>query len=514
MRRSVFRYNFVLYPRDELKMGMPAYSFSILTSQLTSMVQEGFDFNACIYDGISYLSKAQESAAKARIGNATWSTPSNYVKDSSVIHTVADTIFIQRIKSRVKNWIITCKKSCSKEDVLVSSLRKLVVGTELYGSRPYMDIDVCSERQVQLALEMLKEFSYELVPVIIPAKGGSTKSVRVVLISSKEDKDLFEKELLNGEEEQSKRFRGFREVIDLISASQKPVVSHNSLNDFTFIYSKFISPLPANIDEFTGSLSLVFPHILDVNHLMKNIGPLRKVTNIPAAISYLNNHYFAPIDLETLPQENEGNVHRHIIVKICYLFAKLCTILKIPKNATPSNNHLLAPALEEYANISNLSDIPQESDEDVRIWSGNMTKISCDHLVFLWGFRSGLTAGMLKSMLQKSHDVFLENFDVRIVDKSCAIVVFRQPGLSETFLDVVSHANISGSLKEMVSEGLRATDYGTYKRVCKLGLWEADLADSLDKALEDPEYSMEADSTTNRREILWSADSMINFANL
>lgn len=47
---------------------------------------------------------------------------------------------------------------------------------------------------------------------------------------------------------------------------------------------------------------MVFPHILDVKHLMKNIGPLRKVTNIPAAISYLNNHYFAPIDLETLPE--------------------------------------------------------------------------------------------------------------------------------------------------------------------------------------------------------------------
>lgn len=39
---------------------------------------------------------------------------------------------------------------------------------------------------------MLKEFSDELVPVIVPAKGGGTQSVRVFLTSSKEDKDLFE----------------------------------------------------------------------------------------------------------------------------------------------------------------------------------------------------------------------------------------------------------------------------------------------------------------------------------
>ncbi|CAN6548331.1 unnamed protein product [Malus baccata var. baccata] len=31
-------------------MGMPTYSFSVQTSHLTSMAEEGFDFNACIYN--------------------------------------------------------------------------------------------------------------------------------------------------------------------------------------------------------------------------------------------------------------------------------------------------------------------------------------------------------------------------------------------------------------------------------------------------------------------------------
>jgi hypothetical protein len=47
---------------------------------------------------------------------------------------------------------------------------------------------------------------------------------------------------------------------------------------------------------------MVFPLVLDVQQLMKEIGPLRKVTNIPTAISYLKDHFFAPIDMETLHQ--------------------------------------------------------------------------------------------------------------------------------------------------------------------------------------------------------------------
>lgn len=48
------RYNFHLFPRDELNIGMPSYSFSCQVSHLTSMAREGFDFDACIYDGKPY----------------------------------------------------------------------------------------------------------------------------------------------------------------------------------------------------------------------------------------------------------------------------------------------------------------------------------------------------------------------------------------------------------------------------------------------------------------------------
>lgn len=123
------------------------------------------------------MSRAQESAAIVRLGNLR--STDNGIQ-SSPVHSVADSVFSERIKSRVKNWRIACKdfnrtdgeriisvpyhilsflylfsSNClTNADALISSLRKIIAGSEKYGSRPCLSIDVCSERQVQLVLEV------------------------------------------------------------------------------------------------------------------------------------------------------------------------------------------------------------------------------------------------------------------------------------------------------------------------------------------------------------------------
>ncbi|WMV46422.1 hypothetical protein MTR67_039807 [Solanum verrucosum] len=490
----VHPYNFHLFPRDELKIGMPSYSFSCQSSYLTSMAQEGFDFNACIYDGISYLSKSQESAAVDRIGNAspiicTVQTPSGY--------TVADSVFAERIKSRVKNWITACKDTNKKpEDALISSLRKIVTGDDVYGSRPCLSIDVCSERQVRLVMETLQNF-VDVIPLLNPAKGGTIRPVRVVLTSSEEDRILLQKELQNEEKEHNKRLRGFREVIDLISASQKPVVAHNSLNDFTFVHSKFLAALPSTLEEFRSSLSLVFPNVLDVNHLMKEISPQTKVNNLPAS------------------EVNEVKTLGHDAVKISQLFAKLCSILKIaPRTPEAAVGHL-PDAIECYTNsyCPCFTSSHGPADVDVSVRTDNTRKISSKNLVFLWGFRDVTSAGKLKSLLCGSHEV-LHEFDVRMVDKSCAVVAFRNPGFAEVMLQLMDSGGIcTNILKEMLADGLTAAGYETYQKVCELGLWEADLASSMGKALEE----IESFSETQSKELsgmCWNDDEMINLDDL
>ncbi|WVZ04828.1 hypothetical protein V8G54_018174 [Vigna mungo] len=144
---------------------------------------------------ISYLSRAQESAAKVRLGAA---LSSCQVVKSSSSPTVADTVFVERIRSRIECWRKTCESS-----------------------------------------------------------GTST-----------------------------------------------------GRDDCTQIHSKFIAPLPLEVDEFLSSLHSVFPNLLDINYLMKKHGTMRKMTNIPSAISYLNSNFFAPVDLE-IPDQGQS---LHLVV--------------------------------------------------------------------------------------------------------------------------------------------------------------------------------------------------------
>nr|DAD25411.1 TPA_asm: hypothetical protein HUJ06_026875 [Nelumbo nucifera] len=548
-----YPYNFHLFPRDELNIGMPSYSFSCQTSYLMSMAREDFDFNACIYDGISYLSRVQESTAKDRIGNP---ISSHLVKSSST-SSVADVVFVERIKARVRHWRNACKEpNKGTDELLVKSLRKLILGGELYGSRPCMSIDVCNARQVQLVLEMLSEIFDDLVPLIIPDKSGGPKAVRVVFTSSPEDKNLLEKELENIEEEWNKQVRGFREVIDVLSASQKPIIAFDCLNEFTFVHSKFIAPLPSNLNEFMCSLRLVFPCILDVNNLLKEIGPVSRAKNLPAAMSYLKRQFFVPLDMEIPHQgqplysmctclhimlhlvyswskcsnsmygfylgisaeENERKKHGHNVLRITHLFAKLGSILKITHGSCKTMNGDIDKVMEDHGNIFYpcCSSLKEPIDRDILVFTNKTRKVSTEDLVFLWGFRVGMTAGVLKKILYASHDVFSEDFEVKLVDKSCAVVVFWTPGLAEVLLKVISSGGVgSSALMDMISEGLKAAGYEAYKRVCRMRLWELHLADSLDKALSD-EYPRDwvANARSEPLGICWNNEFIIKLDDL
>lgn len=340
----------------------------------------------------------------------------------------------------------------------------MISAIEVHGSRPCLNIDTCSQRQVNLVLE---------------------------------------NELQDIGKEHNKRIRGFREVVELIASSQKPVVAHNSMNDFTFIHSKFLAPLPSTLDEFRNSLGSVFPHILDVKHLIKELGFQKNLNNVYVATSYLNSRFFAPVQVESAHQAMSTDADKirsqgHSVVKISELFAKLCFILKIdPKTprAIEEGHPHLPPALKCYANMfdscsTSYQGSTNEEEEEVRLWAKRRERVSSKNMVFLWGFQSGISTGQLKRLLHGKHEVFAGEYDVRLVDDSCAVVVFWNPGFSEALLeamDALGEGCSSSSLKEMVSEGIRAASYDAYVKVCKLELWKPSLADSLDLALEEDE---------------------------
>ncbi|KAH7682943.1 Poly(A)-specific ribonuclease protein [Dioscorea alata] len=506
---SAPRYNFHLFPRDELNLGMPSYSFSCQSSSLTSMAREGFDFNACIYDGITYSSRAQESVARDRNP-----VPRMRLMTSSSSPSVADSVFMGRIKSRVETWWKACRDPGKAVDgSLVLSLRKLILGGELYGSRPCLGIDVSSDHQVQLVLKVVGQICDDLVPLIVPDKQGEIKTVRLILTSSEDDKNLLLTEIQSLEEEEDLKVRGFREVLDVISRSHKPIIGYNCLHDFTFIHSKFIAPLPPSMAEFMCSLRLAFCEILDIIHLLKEVGPLRKANNVPAALSYLRRQFFTPVELEIPPQvdSNDKN-HGHNVLQIAYLFAKLNNLLKI----VPDHQPALEQDTRQVKDFANIfypcsTTLQDSDDEDIGSQAEKSKKFGTDNVVLLWGFRAGISAAGLKRQLHGIHSVFSENFELQLVDRTCAIVIFHVPGSVENLLEDMRSGSIgSGSLKEMMSDGLKVTGYEAYKKVCRMGLWEADLAESLEMVSSEQTDDLPSNCKNDTSEIYWSSELMIN----
>lgn len=195
----------------------------------------------------------------------------------------------------------------------------------------------------------------------------------------------------------------------------------------------------------------------------------------------------------------------------------MCSILKITPETLEADSCRLSSALEGYANIfsANSSSSEDTIQDDVRVWTDNPRKVSTENLVFLWGFAGGMSARTLKSQLSTCHEVFSEDFDVRLVDKSCAIIVFWNPGSSVNFLEAMESGGIccdSLSNLNLISGGLRAAGYESYKRVCSLGLWEMYLADSLDKGLADLDSHLE-EPLKESAEIYWNSD-LINLDDL
>lgn len=56
-------YNFYTFPSKELPIDVPSCEFLCQTSSIEFLAKHQFDFNAYVNDGISYLSKSQETEA-------------------------------------------------------------------------------------------------------------------------------------------------------------------------------------------------------------------------------------------------------------------------------------------------------------------------------------------------------------------------------------------------------------------------------------------------------------------
>ena len=147
--------------------------------------------------------------------------------------------------------------------------------------------------------------------------------------------------------------------------------------------------------------------------------------------------------------------------------------------------------------------------------ANDMRKVRTSNIIFLWGFGNLVSTEELKNRLIDSHSAFREGFDLKMVDKSYAAVVFLDSHSSQNLLEDISSGSVAeGFLSEMISNGLKVAQYEAYKKLCEMGIWETNLADSLDKSFLHLVSNFSLNGGDESSEIYWEKELAIHLNDL
>ena len=235
-------YNFYIFPQKSVSINksMGDRIFTVQSSSLQFLVNNGFDFNKLIIDGISYLNVSEEKlcleALKAQNDLKSTADKSSPSSSTSAV-TDEDKKFVDEILIKVKEFL--------SDD-----------------SQKTLDLRPCNGFKRRLIYECIKSQDF-IDNIDVKTVQVSQNSIDRYVSISKIDK--LEKE--RKEEESLTEAIGFAKVIQLIIKYQKPIVGHNVLLDLLHTFNQFIEPLPKDYKSFKESIHALFPYIYDTKHI-------------------------------------------------------------------------------------------------------------------------------------------------------------------------------------------------------------------------------------------------------
>ncbi|KAJ8765081.1 hypothetical protein K2173_010562 [Erythroxylum novogranatense] len=502
-------HNFFIFPRQELESGA-SYEFLCQTTSMDFLSKYQFDFNTCINEGISYLSRAQERDALRRLNSRHGDgvLELKEAKDVPLV-SIVDVLFSERMKNKLSEW----RDGLLREGLGVSqsygSLNESRGQFQIvfYKMRPALCLSGFTSHQLKLIQLVTRKYFRDLIYVRNEAENPHSKPL-VVYADSEDDTDSLRKEVKDDSYRQAeKRIMaaiGFRQVIDLLSTEQKLLVGHNCFLDIGHIYSKFLYPLPSTAEEFAFSVNKYFPYIVDTK-IVLNANQVLKMkkssTSLSSAFSLLCPHIalgsrkctnaalqsFVNVEIEINEMRSSewstGVKHEagyDAFMTGC-VFAQACSNLGIDfKLHSTSKSLIQNEKLQKHINLLYLS---WSSGDIINLRSGNRSAESSllqqkqksvyENFVLIWGLPSILRRRDIKQCLVK---VFGLTSVVSIyrVDETAVFVQFSKAEFVSKFLDLkesLERSNDPISVLHPLSklwEGGHtfAAGYETYKEIC------------------------------------------------
>ncbi|GMH05827.1 hypothetical protein Nepgr_007667 [Nepenthes gracilis] len=511
-------HNFYIFPRQELPADGPSYEFLCQTTSIDFLARYQFDFNACIREGLSYLSRRQEDEALSRLKSAydamlIDSCPTTKEVKDIPLASMADILFSERMKIRFHEW----RGGLLQERNEVSHFNGSLTDSEqqfetiFFKMRPALTLKGFTSHQLRLIQEVIRKHFKDLTYVRAYDENSILQKL-IVFVDSEDDKIELMREVKNGlHKEAEKKIKaavGFRQVIDIISEEKKLIVGHNCFLDLAHIYSKFFGPLPPTAEEFACHTHKFFPHVIDTKILLNADKVLQQLmkktsTSLSSAFTLLcpeiassktSNSVCQPrVDVEVQVDDmrssnwNSGAKHEagyDAFMTGC-VFAQACRHLGIDfESASPNENLAHNEKLQKYVNLVYLS---WNSGDVINLSNGNVgaeflnlnaymkrfAKISYPNIVLIWGFPSKLKAIDIKECLCKVFGVSSVT-SIYHLDETTVFVQFSKAELASDFLvlkerlessnDPISVLHPFSKLFEGVNT--HAAGYEIYKEIC------------------------------------------------
>ncbi|KAL0864131.1 hypothetical protein Bca101_043249 [Brassica carinata] len=521
-------HNFYVFPRQELTFDH--HEFLCQTTSIDFLAKYQFDFNTCIHEGISYLSRRQEEDATKRFEML-------YDDEEGVVQTehvkLADVLFADRMKKKLNEWRseLLHSRNASSES---SNGSTQSAETVFYHMRPALSLKGFTSHQLRVIRLVLGKHFRDLVYIHANDENSCSQDF-VVYTDSESDKENLLKEAKDERKRVAERkiqsAIGFRQVIDLLSSEKKLIVGHNSILDIAHVFSKFVGPLPSTAEKFVASINHHFPYIVDTKILL-NVNPMlhqrmnKSSTSLSSAFSSLcpqtefpsrsSDSFRVKIDVQVddfrCSNWNAGGKHEagyDAFMTGC-VFAQACSHLGFDFEHD-SENIAHNEKLEKYINRLYLSwtsgdiiDLRTGQSNDAENW--RISKFKYERIVLIWNFPRKLKAREIKECICKAFGSTSVT-SVYHLDDTAVFVLFKNSELVADFLKLKEQlesdngpVKIIHPLSKILEGGKTgAADYEAYKEICSSHISKVLFSDQAETVGVKPRTRPETETETERR---------------
>ncbi|CAH4037251.1 pre-piRNA 3'-exonuclease trimmer-like [Pieris brassicae] len=216
-------------------------SFIFQASTLRFLCKHNFDFNKFTYNGLPYLSKAEEAMVRQEL------------KDKNLFNNLTRSLVmdeerkLQYYCSEVSKWLASSDEGTMYLDVQDPVLRYIV------------------HNELRLRFDGI---------LTTNSLGNSNKVLiyrdKYVEGASSAPMQILEDNLMT-------HLLGFSQIIDLLITHRKPLIGHNIYLDTILLHNQFIGPLPYKYSTFKKNINDAFPLIFDTKTISYHMRKLLTV---------------------------------------------------------------------------------------------------------------------------------------------------------------------------------------------------------------------------------------------